>query len=391
MPDKASRTTLSHVSLDFDPRGEASVEEVLMTPGPVSLSKAVRAAYAAPTSLHYGSDWVSEYNAVAAACRPLFGTRGDVLLIFGPGSASLEMALGSLLSRRDWIVVPTNGPFGDRLAEIATLIGLRVRRVNSSPLVSISAKQVEEAMEGLPVRAVAAVHHETMLGVVNPIEEISKIARQRGAFMIVDAVSSFGGINLDLDQWGIDVCVGVGNKCVGGPVGIAPVAVSDNAWERVMASQTNAAGWYLNLRTWRHWIDHEGSWHPHPTTMPVPVVRALGVALQEIHSAGLDAHRHRSLSAATKIRHQLEYLGFKCIITGAHASPVLTSMRVPKGIAADDFIDWLLKKAKIRIVGVRGDYAEGAVRVAHMGRAAEPESVDRFLRATIEYLACASV
>lgn len=364
------------------------VTETLLIPGPVSVSQEVLAALAQPVTAHYGDDWVELYDRLTRSLAGVFGTTGDVVLLFGPGTAALEMCLASGLAAGDEVLVATNGLFGGRLAEIAGALGLAVHPVPAAAREPIRPDDLLIALEEHPrARAFAVVHHETSLGLLNPVRDLCQLASRRGLLTIVDAVASLGGVPLEVDAWAIDLCVGVANKCLGAPVGIAPVAVSRRAWAAVDDGRGKIGGWYLNLATWRHYGEMWASWHPSPTTMPTNVFVALAAAVDEVLDEGLEAHQARLASAAARVREGLAELGFEMVIPEACASPVTTAVWGLPGMDVADYLQWLWRERGLRLGSGLADLAGRAFRVGHMGRAADPDVVDAYLIATAEYLA----
>src|SRR5439155_26230508 len=126
---------------------------------------------------------------------------------------------------------------------------------------------------------VCVVHHETSIGVLNEVEGICRAAREHGALAIVDGISAIGGVPFDMDAWGADLCVTVANKCIGGPIGVAPVAAGPRALAALADGRPQAAGWYLNLATARRAAEACSRWHPHPTAMQPKRAEGLDVAL----------------------------------------------------------------------------------------------------------------
>jgi len=230
------------------------------------------------------------------------------------------------------------------------------------------------------------VHHETSLGLINPVDELCPLASRHGLLTIVDAVASLGGVPLEMDAWDIDLCVTVGNKCLGAPAGIAPIAVGRRAWAAVDDGRRKCAGWYLNLATWRHYRGMWGSWHPSPTTMPSNPFLALATAVEEVAARGLDAHQAHLARAAARVREGLGELGFEMVIPGPAASPVTTAVWGLPGMDVGDYQAWLSREHGLRVGGGLGDLAGRSFRVGHMGRAADPDVVDVYLRATAEYV-----
>ena len=361
-------------------------EELLLIPGPVTVTERVLSTMAAPVRAHYGDAWVDLYRQLTGSLAGIFHTEGDVYLLYGPGRAGIEMALSSLLARGDEALVVGGGFFASLAADIGQSLGLVTGRLAPDGYRPVSAEEVEAELAARPeTRAVVVVHHETDLGLVNPVRDICTLARRRGVLTVVDAVSSLGGIPMEMDAWGIDVCVTVANKCLGGPVGVAPVAVGARAWDAVDDGRPKPAGWYLNLGTWRRYASTWGDWHPHPATMPTSAIAGLGAALDEIREAGLEAHLARHAAAARRTREGLRELGFEMLVADQWASPVTTAVLAPDMDVAD-YQEWLRTRRRLLVGGGLGDLGGRLFRVGHMGAAADPAVVDAFLRATAEYL-----
>lgn len=360
---------------------------LLLIPGPVSVGDDVLQALGRPVPAHYGEAWAPFYADVQERLRKIARTSGTVYPVFGPGTAGIEMALASVLCRGDEILVGSNGYFGDRLAMVARGIGLLPHVIESEPRRPLTVEQLRRALDRHPgARLFAVVHDETSLGLLNPIQDLCPVARERGLLNLVDAVASFGGVELDMDAWGIDLVIGTINKALAAPVGFAIVAAGKGAWAAVDDGREKAAGWYLNLATWRAAVD-EDPVHPTPTTVASNVFDALGAALDRIdREGGIEAHRERSARASERVRSGMRELGFEPVMTGAAAAPVLTAFWVPDGLSFPQYATFLRTRYGIRIGGGLMPYEGKTFRIGHMGRAADPDVTDLFLRATAEYL-----
>lgn len=361
--------------------------ELLLIPGPVSIDDEILDLLGQPVIAHYGDAWTELYLRTAANLRQVFRTESEVHLVFGPGMSAIEMAVTSVLGPGDKILVPSNGLFGERMAEVARTNGLEVVDLETGPREPVSFDAVRAAFDAHPdLRAVGIVHHETSIGVLNPVREIAGLARERGVLSIVDAVSSAGGVELDVDGWGIDLCVTVANKCLGGPIGVAPITAGPRALAALDDGRPKAAGWYLNLATWRRFTDMWRNWHPHPTTMPTNVIRALDLAVQRVLEVGLDEHLRRQRAARDTVRDGLREMGFEMLVPDAVASPVTTAVLGLPDMDVHGYMRWLLDEHGIRIGGGFGQWAGKAFRIGHMGRAMDPAVVDRYLSLTATYL-----
>lgn len=358
-----------------------------MIPGPVSVDDEVLEALARPVRAHYGDAWVRLYKHAVAGMRDVFRTDGEVFLLFGSGMAGVEMCMTSVLGPGDEVVIGANGLFGERMAEVARVNGLVVHAVQAEVAHPITVSMIRDELDKHPaVRAVCVVHHETSVGVVNEVEAIAALSRERGLLTIVDGISAVGGVAFDMDAWGVDLCVTVANKCIGGPIGVAPVAAGRRALEALNDGRPKAAGWYLNLATWKRYAEEMGNWHPHPTTVPTNVIEAFDVALDGLLSEGVENRWRRLARARDRVREGLEEMGFPMLSPLAAASPVTTAAYGLPGMDLADYMSWLLGEHHIRVGGGLGPLAGKVFRIGHMGRAAEPQAIDRYLRLTAEYI-----
>src|SRR5205807_2730316 len=340
-----------------------------------------------PVRGHYGDEWTQLYEHAVAGMRQVFRTEGEVHLLFGSGMAGVEMCIASVLGPGDEVLVAANGLFGDRMAEVATANGLRVHIVRPELAEPVTAAMMREALAAHPgVRAVCIVHHETSVGILNEVEGICRAAREHGALAIVDGISSIAGVPFEMDAWGADLCVTVANKCIGGAIGVAPVAAGPRALAALDDGRPKAAGWYLNLATWRRFTELWSGWHPHPTTMPTNVVEAFDVALTGLLEEGVEQRWTRLARARDRVREGLEEMGFGMLSPIATASSVTTAVYGLPGMDVADYMAWLLREHRIRIGGGLGELSGRIFRIGHMGRAAEPDAIDRYLRATADYV-----
>ena len=360
---------------------------MLMTPGPVDVDSDVLVALAEPTPPHYGDEWLAVYDEAIERLKQVFGTENDLFLMTGPGTAALDAALGSLLRTGDKVLVAQNGFFGDRLAAMSRAYGLDVRQVTAPLGYPVEPAAVRRALSAGPgVQAVAVVHLETSTAVLNPIQGIAAAARDFDVPVIVDAVSSMGGIPLPVDEWGIDICVTVSNKCLASPAGVAPFSISQRAWDQIERKGERAHGWYLNLDTWKEFSINWGSWHPYPTTQPTNVIYALLVSLRRIMEQGLEAHFQRHLHAAQAVRSGLKRLGFEMFTPEDCTSPLLTAVRGLPGMDVEDLRRYLIEERQIMVAGGLNEMRGKVFRVAHIGQAVSQEYVDQFLAGIEAYL-----
>lgn len=365
----------------------AAKQVKLMIPGPVDAEDDVLMALAEPTLPHYGQEWLVIYNETIERLKQIFGTRNDLLPFTGPGSVGLDAALGSLMRTGDKVLVAHNGFFGARLATIARMWGLDVRTATAPLGLPIDPEAIRRVLSAeSDIQAVAVVHLETSTGVLNPLQEIASVVREFEIPIIVDAVSSLGGIPLPVDEWGIDVCVTVINKCLGCPAGIAPLSVSQRAWEQIDRKSGRAHGWYLDLRTWKDYAYNWASWHPYPATLPTNLIVALLTALRRIQEGGLEAYYARHAQAAQTVRMGLMRLGFEMYTAEACASPLITAVRGLPGMDISDLLRYLLEEWQIMVSGGLEELSGKIFRIGHIGKAASAEYSAQLLQGIDAYL-----
>jgi alanine-glyoxylate transaminase/serine-glyoxylate transaminase/serine-pyruvate transaminase len=280
-----------------------------------------------------------------------------------------------------------NGFFGQRLATIARYRGIETVTVTAPWGQPISPDDVRAALaKHSSIAGLIVVHHETSTGVLNPVSDLGALAQEFDVPFIVDAVSSLGGEDLAMDDWGIDICVTASQKCLEAPPGLAPVAVSRHAWAVMDRKGHFPAGWYLNLRVWRQYVEDWGDWHPFPVTMATNNVLALRAALDRLEAEGLDRRIARYRDAAPFLRAGLRDLGSQLFVNGEVASSTITAVRRRPGMDVAQLITFLQEKHGIRIAGGLGETRGEIFRVGHMGKAASREYVSLLLEALADYL-----
>jgi len=361
----------------------------LMIPGPVDIPDAVREAMAVPSMPHYGRDWIHLFDETRAMAKQVFGTQHDLYIMAGPGTMALEAALGSALEPGEVVLIPSNGFFADRLVSLVEGLGLVPLRVSAPLGKPVLADAVEAALAEHPeVKAVAVVHHETSTGVLNPLEKIAAVARARGLLVVVDAVSSMGGVPLPVDAWGIDLCISVANKVLETPPGLTLLSISPHAWELIRARKA-LRGWYLDLRTWNWYAENWGDWHPTPVTMPTSNLYALNCSLKLLLSDGEDGLQRRYAEfcgAAYAVRRGLEALGFPMLTEDAYASPLTTAFCLRPDVDGACLRQALLDDAGVMISGGIGALKGKILRVGHIGMARHRDYVVAFLLGVEAYL-----
>ena len=353
----------------------------LMIPGPVSVEDDVLFELSQPIRPHYGEDWTAIYNETRALLKRVFRTEGEVHILVGSGSAGLDAGIGSLTLPGEKAIVGTNGYFGERLIEICESYGLQVIPVRAKLGDPLDPAMFEAALRSHPDAAlVTLVHLETATAVLNPLREIAALARQHAVPVVVDAVSSLAGAALEMDEWGIDICVSATQKGLGAPPGLGPIAISARGWEIMDSKPSRNHGWYLNLQTWRKFATEWGAWHPHPITMATNNVMALRASLNKLLAEGIDSRIKRYTRLALRLRNGVRRLGLQPLTPDEQLAPVLTAVYGPEGVPSSEIVKFLSEQHDLRISGGLGEgLAERVFRVGHMGPRVTEDDIDLVL------------
>lgn len=346
----------------------------LMIPGPVSVAPEVQAAMGAPVQPHYGPRFRSLYFETLERLKDLFHTSGEVFLLSGSGTAGIDACFGSAFHRGETVIVASNGFFGLRLIDIAQRRGLNVIPVCGEEGQPLEVEPVLEALQAHPeVRGVAAVHLETSTTILNPIGQLGKALRGKDVLFVVDAVSSLGGIEFRMEEWGVDLAASATQKCLGAPPGLSPVAVSQRAWERI-TRQPEDAGWFTDLRMWKKYMVEWGDWHPTPVTMNSNLVTALNVALRMLAEEGIEARLERYRQLALQLRAGLERIGLEPYTPVERMNAVLTAAWTP--VPSGRLVSFLEQECRIKISSGLGAMKEQLIRIGHMSPVVTAQDID---------------
>jgi alanine-glyoxylate transaminase/serine-glyoxylate transaminase/serine-pyruvate transaminase len=351
---------------------------LLLGPGPSNPYPEVMEALRRPVLGHLDPEFLGVFDETCERLRHVFRTANRLTLpVSGTGSAGMEACLVNLLEPGDTAIVGINGVFGERLAEIATRCGATVIRVEAPWGRPLDPDDLLAAQRATPqARVLATVHAETSTGVENPIAPLAALTGT-GTLLVVDAVTSLGGIPLEVDGWGIDACYSGTQKCLGVPPGLAPVTFSLRAAERLATRATPPQSWYLDLGLVGAYQSERRYHHTLPISMIYALHAGLGVLLEE----GLEASWARHRVAGDRLHAALPEIGFELLVDPAYRLPQLTTAFVPPGLDDATARRTLLDEHSIEVGGGLGEFAGKLWRIGLMGHNARPEVVDRLIAA----------
>lgn len=351
-----------------------------MGPGPGNPYPEVAAAFARPLLGHLDPAFVAVLDETCARLRTVFRTDNPLTLpISGTGSAGMEAAFVNVVEAGAPVVVGVNGVFGERMCEVATRCGADVTRVEvpwGSPV------PAERLLDAHPAPAlIAVVHAETSTGVRTDVEVVG--AEKGDALLLVDCVTSLGGIPFEADGWGIDLAYSGTQKCLGVPPGLSPLTVSERARERIVATPRS---WYLDLNLIGRYTGPATGARTYHHTAPVAMVTALHAGLGAVLDEGLEAGWARHEACGEQLREGLVALGFTLFAEEGHRLPQLTTVWVPDGLDEAAARTTLLERYGIEVGGGLGEFAGRVWRIGCMGHTARPRNVVALLGALEEVL-----
>ena len=358
---------------------------LLLGPGPSSVHPRVLQAMTVPVLGHLDPDFFQVMNDIGDMLRAVYRTENVITMpVSATGTGAMETACVNLLEPGDTMVVCRNGYFGIRLADIARRCGAQVYTVDTPWGRPVDPQALDDELARHPqVKAVGVVHAETSTGVLTPLPEILQIIRRRGALSIVDAVTSLGGHEMRVDEWGIDVCYSGTQKCLGAPPGLAPITLSGAAMAAVKARQTPVQSFYFNLQDLESYWGLSRTYHH---TAPISMNYALREALRMLMEEGIEARIQRHARAANALRAGLQAMGLALLADPDHHLNPLTTVKIPNGIDDAPVRTALLKDYDIEIGGGLGEFRGQAWRIGLMGESARERNVFALLSALEQIL-----
>jgi alanine-glyoxylate transaminase / serine-glyoxylate transaminase / serine-pyruvate transaminase len=361
---------------------------LLLGPGPSPVSDRILQAMSHATVGHLDPQFLTIMDEVNEGLRTVFGTRNRMTFpISATGSAGMEAALANVIEPGDTAIVGVNGVFGTRLVEMARRMGARVVAVEADWGRIIPEEQMLEAHASHPdARLVALVHAETSTGVWQPLENVGAALRDTETLFLVDAVTSLGGIPVNVDTIGVDVCYSGTQKCLGVPPGLAPISFSEKAMERIGSRSIPCQSWYLDVSLIAGYIGEERRYHH---TAPINLMYALHEGLRIVAEEGLDARFARHEEAGRVLQEALIERGFSLFAQEGHRLPQLTSVMLPDGREEGPLRKALLERHDIEVGGGLGPGKGKLWRIGLMGAGATLQTVERLISAIDEVMSAA--
>lgn len=355
-------------------------DRLLLGPGPSNPYPEAVEALGRPVLGHLDPEFLTLVAETADRLRTVFGTRNRLTLpVSGTGSAGMEACLTSLLEPSELAIIGVNGYFGERLCEVARRAGAQVQAVHAKWGRAVDPEALLDAQRRAPqARLVAVVHAETSTGVRNQIAPLSELQRT-DTLLLVDTVTSLGGIPVEVDAWGVDACYSATQKCLGAPSGIAPVTLSDRAVQRIRDRDHPVGSFYLDLVLLSDYYQGEPPRYHH--TASSTLISAVHAGLGRLLAEGLPAVWERHARIGEQLQAALPDLGFELLAEQGHRLPQLTAARLPEGMVDAAARTALREDFGIEVGAGLGPLAGTGWRVGLMGHNARDRSVSTLLGA----------
>jgi alanine-glyoxylate transaminase/serine-glyoxylate transaminase/serine-pyruvate transaminase len=361
-------------------------ERILLGPGPSPVPSRVLRAMGAPTLGHLDPQYLTIMDEVCEMLRQVFRTKNALTFpVSGTGMAGMECIATNLIEPGDEVIVCVNGVFGARMKDVMERCGATVHAVEAAWGDVIALDQIAAALDQHPkTKLVGIVHAETSTGAHQPLEGFADLVHSKGALLVVDAVTSLGGHELKVDEWGIDAIYSGTQKCLSCPPGLAPVSFGDRALAIMDSRKTKVQSWYLDVSMLRKYYTGGGGGRVYHHTAPINMTYALHEALNIVLEEGLEARIARHEKMHLRLRAGLEAMGISYIPKRSLHS--LNCISIPAGADDAGTRKRLLEEYGIEIGSGLGVMAGKAWRIGLMGHGSTVRNVDLVLTALREVL-----
>ncbi len=355
-------------------------QKVLLGPGPSSVHPRVLQALSLPVMGHLDPAFFQVMDDVCEMLRQVFHTENTMTVpISSTGTGAMETACANIIEPGDTVLICRNGYFGIRLGDIAERCGATVHLMDTPWGKAVDPQMLKDELKKHPgLKAVGVVHAETSTGVLSDMKELVDVIHESGALAIVDAVTSLGGHEVRMDDWGMDVCYSATQKCLGAPPGLAPISLSEAAMDVVAKRPTKVQSFYFNLKDLESYWNQTRAYHH---TSPINMTYALREALRMMMEEGQENRIQRHAKVAAGLRAGAEALGLSLLAEEGHRLNPLTTVSVPEGIEDAKVRRTLLNEHDIEIGGGLGEFAGKAWRIGLMGESARERNVFALLSA----------
>lgn len=349
-----------------------------MGAGPASLHPRVASALTRPMISHLDKGFIKIFEETQELLRSVMCTENPMTFAFqGPGSAAMELCIVNLVEPGDKVIVMSNGVYGERMRDMATIHGARVIFVDHPWGEELSADKLEEALcQNSDVKMVCCVHGESATGVLSDVQGLAKIAAKHGALVLCDIAATLAGLPVYVDEWGLDAVYSNPQKCLSSPPGLAPISLSPRAIHKIKNRKTPVNSWYFNLLPIMEFMKTQPKTRVFPHTSPSHCYFALHEALLMIHEEGLHNVWCRHKINAYALTEGLKALGCQFTTSDAVSRiPLLNVIQTPLNVAAQILKQFLINHFYLDISDGMGKWSGKTIRIGAMGQASVASNI----------------
>lgn len=363
----------------FTPAHLAIPPRLLLGPGPSNAHPRVLAALSLPPVGHLDPYFLALMDEIQNLLRYAWQTENQLTIpVSGTGSAAMEATLANVVEPGDVVLVGVKGYFGNRLTDMASRYGADVRQMTKPWGQVFSFEEIKAGLEAHRPKILALVHAETSTGARQPLEGVGELCREHNCLLLVDTVTSLGGVPLFIDEWGIDLAYSCSQKGLGCPPGLGPFTLGPRAIAKMQRRHSKVANWYLDMSLLSKYWGTDRTYHH---TAPINMNYALREALALVAEEGLEARWQRHQEVAKLLWEGLAEINLQCHVSEEFRLPTLTTVCVPEGVDAKAVARKLLNEYNIEVGLGLGELAGKVWRVGLMGYNSRKENVLLLLEA----------
>ena len=365
-----------------------SIKRELFGPGPTNVPDSILQALSLPTIGHLDPAFLGIMDEVGERLRHCFQTNNSLTFVLSaPGSIGMETSFVNILEPGDKVVVCINGVFGGRMKDICERVGAEVITIDNEWGTPVDLDELRATLEAnSDVTAVAFVHAETSTGVRSDAKSIAEIAKSHGCLVVADCVTSLGGVELLVDDWGLDVVYSGSQKCLSCVPGLSPITFSKQAVDKIKQRKSRVQSWFCDISLLMSYYESGEKTRAYHHTAPVNSLYAMNEALRLVVEETLQVRWDRHRDAANHLYSRLEAAGLEMIVAAEHRLSPLTLVRIPEGVDDAAIRGGLLNNKNIELGGGLGKFAGNAWRIGLMGQNATVDRADFIADALISEL-----
>lgn len=334
-----------------------------MTPGPVDLHPRVRKAISRQVISHRASEFHDLMNSIIENARKIFRTDGEIFILTSSGTLAVECALANVIEPKEEVLIPVYGVFSKRMAQSVEQYGGRAVNIEIEWNRTFNPDELEEKLsKNNEIEVVSFVHNETSTGaMVKELEKVSEIVKNHGKLLVVDAVSSLGGVPIPVDKLGIDICVTAAQKCLAGPPGLSLISVSDDAWKKIYKKSSKTPS-YIDLVKYRQFMEKLET----PFTPAINLMYGLDEALKIIIEKGVENWWNKHYECSQYLYSLIESSGFRLYPLKDYRSITVIAAIPPNNVTPEKLIEEM-KNHGVTIAEGMDKLKDRIIRIACMG------------------------